>query len=39
MNTMYNIIAWTLITAGCMFIAILIGLAFFALLELLNDRR
>ena len=39
MNTILNIITWTLITAGCMFIAILIGLAFFALLELLNDRR
>ena len=38
MNTMYNIIAWALITAGCMFIAIIIGLAFFAVVELLNDR-
>ena len=38
MNTILNIITWSLITAGCMFIAIVIGLAFFALLEILNDR-
>jgi len=39
MSTMYNIITWALITAGFMFIAIVIGLAFFALLEILNDRH
>ena len=39
MNTFLNILTWSLITAGFMFIAIIIGLAFFALVELLNDRR
>ena len=39
MNTFLNIITWSLITAGCMFIAIVIGLVFFALVEILNDRR
>jgi hypothetical protein len=39
MNTFMNILTWSLITAGCMLVAIVIGLAFFALLELLNDRR
>jgi len=38
MNEILNIITWALVTAGFMFIAIVIGLAFFALLEILNDK-
>jgi len=39
MDTILNILTWSLITAGCMLIAIVIGLAFFALVELLDDRH
>ena len=39
MTTFLNILTWTLITAGCMLVAIIIGLAFFAFLEMINDRH
>jgi hypothetical protein len=39
MNTFLNILTWSLITAGCMLIAIVFGLVFFFVLEKLSDRR
>jgi len=38
MDMFLNILTWSLITAGCMLIAMIVGLAFFFLLEKLNDR-
>jgi len=38
MNTFLNILTWSLITAGCMLIAMIIGFVFFFILEKLSDR-
>jgi hypothetical protein len=37
-DTIFNILTWSLITAGVMMIAMLFGLAFFFIVEKMNER-
>jgi hypothetical protein len=37
-DTILNILTWSLITAGFMLIAMLFGLAFFFIMEKMDDR-